>query len=164
MYRKIEYGEFTTHLWNGIIGINDPLFKKWLERIQPYLDGYELWIYGGVLEDWLTYDIDASLIGPLDPNKINHILREIVRVSFEFGLYPDIKYAFDGQLFRWSDWIASGETHQIKYAYYQPKMWVNDKLIEWGRLQNGLWVNERAWPMQKAIYSNHHYKDPIRIA
>ena len=164
MRKTIKYGDYTCHEWNGIIDLEDPLFKKWLDSIKPYLEGYELWIYGGVLEDWLAMDIDGSIIGPYDPEKINRVLDNIVRVSFEYGLFPDCKYAFDGKLFNWSDWRDRGLKTTIKYAYYRPEMKVNGKLIQWATLENGLWVAERTWPLNSTLYKQHSYKDPIRIA
>lgn len=163
MYRHIKYGDYECSQWNGIINLEDPLFQAWLGAIKPHLEGYELWIYGGVLEPWLSFDIDASLIGPLDSNKINRVLDNIIRVSFEYGLFPDIKYVFDGRLFHWSYWEATGRHTVCKYAYYKPEMIVNHKKIQWGRLENNLWVAERIWPMKKTLYKNHNYQDPIRI-
>ena len=164
MQKLIQYGDFTCSEWNGIINLSDPLFINWSNKIKPILQGYSLWIYGGVLEgEWLTFDIDGSLIGPYNPNKINEVLEDIVRISFEYGVFSDIKYAFDGKLFRWSDWRDRGERSTIKYAYYRPEMKVNGKLIQWGTLENGLWTSTREWPMNKAIHKNHNFKDPVKL-
>ena len=164
MKKKITYGDNTNDNWNGIIGLEDPLFVKWSKEIEKVLQGYSLWIYGGVLEEWLAMDIDGSLIGPYNPNKINQVLEDIVRISFEYGVFPDIKYAFDGKLFNWSDWKSTEIKQTIKYAYYRPNMFVNGKKIEWGTMENGLWVAERTWPMIGTLNKNHDYKDPIQIA
>lgn len=164
MKKSIIYGDYQCSQWNGVIGLNDPLFKVWLEAIKEYLDGYELWVYGGVIEDWLTFDLDATIIGPNDPKRINEVLDNIARVSFSYGLFPDIKYSIDGKLFNWSEWERTGEYTTCKYAYYRPSMIVDGKLIEWGTLENDLWVGTRIWPMKKAIHKDHTYKDPIQIA
>lgn len=163
MYKKITYGSYSNDKWNGITGLQDPLFKEWAKHIEPVLQGYELWIYGGVLEDWLAMDIDGSIIGPYDPDKINEVLHDIVRISFEYAVFPDIKYTFDGKLFNWSDWRDHGVKQTIKYAYYRPMMWVNDKLIEWGTHQDGLWTAERTWPINRTLNKNHNYKDPVKL-
>ena len=164
MKKSIIYGDYQCSQWNGVIGLNDPLFKVWLEAIKEYLDGYELWVYGGVIEDWLTFDLDATIIGPNDPKRINEVLENIVRVSFSYGLFPDIKYSIDSKLFNWSSWERTGEYTTCKYAYYRPSMIVDGKHIEWGTLENDLWVSTRVWPMKKAIHKDHTYKDPIQIA
>ena len=139
------------------------MFQAWFDRIKPFLIGYEFWIYGGVIEDWLTFDVDATIIGPNHPSHINWMLDNIVRVSFEYGIFPDIKYSIDGKLFTWSDWILTRKTVTCKYAYYQPHMRVNDKLIEWGTKEDGLWVQSRTWPMNKSIYKDHNFQDPLKL-
>ena len=164
MKKLIEYGDYSCAEWNGITHLEDPMFQKWLEKIRPILNGYELWVYGGILEDWLTFDIDATLIGPKDPQRINQILKDIVRISFEYGYFPDIKYSIDGKIFNWSHWEKTGEYTEIRYAYYQPSMTVNGKFIGWGYLEDDLWCGTRIWPMKKQIHKDHIYKDPIQIA
>ena len=164
MNKVIKYGKYKCSNWNGIISLEDPLFKSWFEKIKPYLVGYEFWVYGGVLEDWLTFDIDATIIGPNNPEHINWMLDNIVRVSFEYGLFPDIKYSIDGKLFKWSEWEATGEHVTCNYGYYQPSMEVNNTKIEWGDWEDGYWTASRSWPMRKTIYKDHNFKDPIQIA
>lgn len=164
MKKLVKYGDYSQDTWNGIIGLEDPIFKSWFEKIKPIVEGYELWIYGGILEDWLTYDIDATLIGPKDPIRVNQILNDIARISFEYGIYPDIKYSIDGKIFNWSHWELTGEYTEITYAYYKPEMWINGKHINWGEHRDGLWVGTRVWPMKKQIHKEHIYKDPIQIA
>ena len=164
MKKLIKYGDFECSELVGIISMDDPLFKAWWNKVKQYLDGYEFWIYGGVLENWLTYDIDATIIGPNDPNRINFMLENIVRISFEYSIFPDIKYSIDGKLFKWSEWMDTGETVLCSYDYYKPNMFISNKGVYWGSLKNGLWVADRLWPLQKTIQKNHNYKDPIRIA
>lgn len=161
MEKSIKYGEYYNNNWNTIKGLEDPLFKEWYTRVKEYLSGYELWIYGGVLEGWETTDIDGSILGPLDPDHINWMLANIVRVSFELGVFPDIKYSIDNKLFNWSQYMKTQETVECQYSYYRPYMEINGKLVEWGSLKNYMWCANRIWPMNKAIRRNHEYKDPI---
>ena len=165
MKKSINYGSYSRNEWNGVVDVNDPLFKQWKKAVLPVLQDYELWIYGGVLEpEWLSYDIDGSIIGPYDPVKINQVLEDIVRISFEYGIFPDIKYTFDGKLFNWSDWRDHGNKQTIKYAYYKGMMWVNNKLIEWGTSEDGLWTASRTWPMIGTLNKNHNYSDPVKLS
>lgn len=163
MILELKYGDFECNKWTPIIGIEDIRFRHWAERIRPYLVGYELWVYGGILEGWETNDIDGSIIGPYNPNHINWMLENICRITLEEGLFPDIKYSIDGKLFKWSDWSVSRETVTCKYAYYRPNMVWNGKSIEWGSNEDGLWVSERIWPMKKQMYNMHNYKDPVKL-
>lgn len=163
MTKTIKYGDYVCTKWSTVSSIFDPTFDLWIQAVRPYLDGYELWVYGGVLEGWATDDIDGTIIGPYDSIHINWMLDNIVRVSLEMQLFPDIKYSLDGKLFRWSEWSATRKPVTCKYAYYKPELTLNNKLITWGTEENDLWVAERVWPMKKQLYSGHHYKDPILI-
>ena len=82
-----------------IYTLNDPNFKLWLNTIKEMdWQGYELWIYGGILDKPVTRDIDASLIGPWDPDKIRLLLYGMYQTAFELQLMPDIKYQTREQL------------------------------------------------------------------
>ena len=171
MKRLIEYGDYSCAEWNGIINLEDPLFKAWFKSVKPYLIGYEFWIYGGVLDEHLTFDIDASIIGPYNPQHINWMLDNIVRISFEYGVFPDIKYSLTDTLeWRWSEWKSTGKKKTCKYAFYKPTSVVDGVLIDNGRftLENGLWISYITWPINKTLYYNKkdgkEYKDPIQIA
>lgn len=160
---QLQYGDFECSKWRPITGITDIRFRDWAERIRHYLDGYELWIYGGIIEGWETNDIDGSIIGPYNPSHINWMLDNIARVTLEEGLFPDIKYSIDGKLFTWSDWERTREPVTCKYAYYRPNMVLNGKSIEWGSNEDGLWVAERRWPMLKQLHKGHKYQDPVKL-
>lgn len=163
MNKTIRYGDYVRHSWNTINGTDDPLFKTWSYAVEQVLEGYELWIYGGVLEGWETADIDASLIGPQDAEKINRVLDNIVRISFNLGIFPDVKYAFYGNLFKWSNWVKYKAGPSLKHAYYKPGMWVNEARLRWGTREDGLWVVEKEFPSNKMINKNHNYSDPVRL-
>lgn len=163
MVVDLRYGDFRCDRWQTVKGVDDPILDRWIEAIRPYLVGYELWIYGGVLEGWDTNDIDGTIKGPHNPLHINWMLENIARITLEEGLFPDIKYSMDGNMFLWSEWLESREYVTCKYAYYKPYMLYNKRLITWGTLQDGLWVANRTWPLKKQEFSGHNYKDPIRI-
>ena len=161
--RHVHYGMYHNNKWQGLIGVTDPLFIKWCQVIKPLLLNYELWIYGGILEGWETFDIDGSLIGPHNPKVINQILENVIGASYELQIFPDIKYAFDGKLFNWSDYMASGKRLTIKYAHYQPEITINDTVISYGTFENDLWVAERTWPLNKTIKKNHNFSDCLKL-
>lgn len=161
--RDIHYGMYHNNKWLGLVGVTDPLFIRWCEVIKPLLLDYELWIYGGILEGWETFDIDGSIIGPHNPKVINQILQNVIEASYELQIFPDIKYAFDNKLFNWSDYMATGKRVTIKYAHYQPEITVNGKVFKYGTLENELWVAERTWPLTKTINKNHNFSDSLKL-
>lgn len=92
-----------------IYTLNDPNFKLWLNTIKEMdWQGYELWIYGGILDKPVTRDIDASLIGPWDPDKIRLLLDGMYHAAFELQIEPDIKYQTQDQLINPDSSLESG--------------------------------------------------------
>ena len=92
---NIKFHTFEADTWYGIDGPNHPLFKELHSRILnevPYLDEFQLYAIGGVLEDWVSWDIDLALIGEYQPIKIREIFEEIMRISFDMNLYVDVHY------------------------------------------------------------------------
>ena len=163
MNKTIKYGDYTCSKFKPMLGTNDPRFLSWCDEVAPYLEGYSLYVYGGILENWETYDIDGTLAGPFDPVRVNDILKNIVRISFEHSIFPDIKYNKEGKLFTWSEYEKTKEPVTIEYAYYQPSMIVNGKFIEWGICKESLWTASRTWPLKKTIFKKHIYSDPLKL-
>ena len=163
MNKSIEYGKYSCNKFIPMIGIKDSRFLSWCDAVSPHLEGYSLWIYGGILEGWPTLDIDGTLLGPHDPKRINDILENIVRISFEHSIFPDVKFSKDSKLFTWSEYEKTKEPVTIEYAYYKPSMIVDGKHIQWGIRKESLWMASRTWPMKKAIFKKHRYSDPMKL-
>lgn len=153
-----EYGDYKCEKFKQLDGINDPLFVEWLRQIKELdWDGYQLWIYGGILE-WPTYDIDGSVLGGRDSARINYLLDNIVRISFALDINPDIKYSFNG--------LYDPNLHEkkcINYAFYRGHKYVDGQLIEWTKEKHDdLWQRSRCWPLGKQK-KDWQYKSPIQI-
>ena len=90
-------------------GLEDERFKIWLSRSGD-LDwtDYELWVYGGILDKPITKDLDASLIGPWDPDRIRLLLDGMYQAAFELQIEPDIKYQTREQLMHPNSPLLSG--------------------------------------------------------
>lgn len=79
--------------FRSIRTLDDPQFNFWLTQVKAMdWQDYELWIYGGILKKPITRDIDASLVGPWDPDKIRQLLDGMYMAAFGLQLMPDIKY------------------------------------------------------------------------
>ena len=96
---QITHGEYSNNEWYGIGGIENPIYKLIIARILTeieFLDEYELFVHGGILEDWITWDIDFYMTGPYDPVKIKSILSTISKIGFEEQLICDPSYQQGG--------------------------------------------------------------------
>ncbi len=76
-----------------IHGLNDPYVREWLERLYLIDWGdYRLWLYGGILDKTHTRDLDGSIIGPWEPQKLRQLLDICYKEAFDLKLMPDIKW------------------------------------------------------------------------
>lgn len=63
----IEFGKYKSDSWNGIDSFENEIFQTFLQEVKskPELfDQHELYLTGGVLEDWITWDVDLAITGP----------------------------------------------------------------------------------------------------
>ena len=63
---RINYHTYTENNWVAIDNIDHPLFKILVKRIKEKLsadNNYQIYIVGGLLEDWLSWDLDFVVCG-----------------------------------------------------------------------------------------------------
>ena len=92
---EVEYHTYKQKGWIGIGGIGHPMFKAIVSRIlseSKYISEYKLYVVGGILEEWVSWDIDFAIIGDYDPIKIKEIFEVITKISFEFHIFTDCHY------------------------------------------------------------------------
>ena len=157
--RHIIYGNYIQDSWHPLRGIEDPKTIEFIEKIKE-LDwsDYKLFVYGGILvDDYTTYDIDGTIMGPRDTDRIRYLLASITEIGFEMGVYPDIKWAED----LYDPTIDSTKT--INYAHYRGYKFIDDRFLKYATLNNGLWERERTWPMMKSQINGLVYKSPLQI-
>jgi hypothetical protein len=154
MIKHIKYGAYEC-MSQPIRGLEDELTQDLLNAIKQ-LDwtDYELWTHGSILGTALANDIDFTIIGPRDNQRISELLEGCVRLGYERNIQTDTKYLVEGQLYDWK----CGESQCNIEAHYRPEIWINGTTYKYGTLVDGLWLTERYWPMTKeAPYS------PLRL-
>ena len=162
MIKHIEYGDYEQLNWNSLEGLDDPLLIKFIDRLKELNWGsYNLFLYGGIIEGWETFDVDGSIIGPRNPAHINYLLDNITRIGFEMGIYPDIKWAT--RLFDWQDYIIDKKPQTIEYANYRGTRISSGRLLEYATLVDGLYMSTKTWPLTKTLNKNHNYSSPLKL-
>lgn len=92
---EVEYHTYKQRGWLAVGGIGHPLFKAMISRIlseSKYISEYKLYVVGGILEEWVSWDIDFAITGKYDPIKIKEIFETITKISFEMRLFTDCHY------------------------------------------------------------------------
>ena len=113
-----------------ITSLDDARFITWLDQIkQMDWSDYELWIYGGILHKPITRDLDASLVGPWNPEKIRLLLDGMYLAALDQQIEPDIKYQTKEQLIKPDSSLESG--------YPPSRIHVGRKSFVCGKLGDG---------------------------
>lgn len=167
----IEFGKYKSDTWYGIDTFENERFQAFLEEVKskPELfDQHELYLTGGILEDWITWDVDLAITGPYIPSKILSAMTWITHLGFKHGIYPDVVYV--DELFDLHEWQKdSSEASVEKWVYILSDSFVRDgvkKDMSGGEWQDGLYRNRLTFPYQNnidAIAEGHLYKKALRV-
>ena len=166
----IQFGDLLGFKWYGFDDYNHSQVQANIKEVisRPELfKGFELYITGGILEGWLTWDIDWAIVGPYQPQKIKKIFKWIIEIGFEHNIYPDVTYA--KKLFDLHDW-QNGGVCEDRWIYRQSDTFVKEGVRQ--DLSNYIKVEDdfyKYWctcPFDKNIEMNskgYRYKKPIRV-
>lgn len=146
MIKHIKYGEWEC-MSLPLAGLDSPIVKELLDRIRE-LDwtDYELWTHGSILGESTANDIDLTIIGPRDVQRVSQLLEGCVRLGYQRNIQTDVKYLVEGHLYD----AVDGHPQCNIEAHYQPEIWINGTTYKYGTLVDGLWCSERYWPMAKS--------------
>ena len=167
---SIQFHRFSANNWFGIGGPNHPLFKTLITRINnevPFLDEFELFAIGGILEDWISWDIDLALIGEYQPEKIKTIFEKIYEISFDLHIFVDLHY----QCKLWRvDKYSMGENNQEEIeCWHLSNSFTRDNnttLYDEFQYVDGLYKTTIKYPMPKHIEKvtgGYVYHSPIKL-
>tara|TARA_R110000823_G_scaffold187834_1_gene319965 strand:- start:250 stop:858 length:609 start_codon:yes stop_codon:yes gene_type:complete len=187
----MKYHTFANDTWYGVGGIENHICQLILARIKDeveFLDEYELFVHGGILENWLTWDMDLYFIGPYEPEKIKSILSAITKIGFDEQLFCDVSYR-QGGLFDHYD-ISKEDKSKCYFSrhleiiremrakgiateiYYLSNYCIlEDEVVEltYTELPNGLFrkgskTNTESWAKhEERLSTGHKYKWPLKI-
>ena len=132
-------------------------------------EDFELYVTGGLLEPWLSWDIDFVLTGPYKPDKIYKILKLINDLSFyKYKIYSDTVYTKKTYwLYEYQNGIPPIRTWHYEMSNYFRRDWnVAPIMKNYEKVECGLWRSIDEFPKQKnldLIESGHIYQPPVRI-
>lgn len=167
---NITLGPYSADKWYGINDLNHPKNQIIIEQIlmkPELLEGFEIYVVGGILEGWLTWDIDLAIIGPYEPKKIKKIMHHMCSIGFENGIYPDVTYA--DKVFDLHDWQKTGHCDS-RWLYRLSNYFSKDGEIfnmkNYQVTDEGLFKYFSMCPLPKNVEKDadgHKYKKPVRI-
>jgi len=155
--QEIEYGRFKNSEWKTLNGLES--VESTIQRCKQEIDwtGYQLWAHGAILNGTDTYDIDMTIMGPMDPKRIRVILETLVRIGFEEKTFIDVKYSVSNELYD----PNTDTPKEILFACYRGRITVNGTTFEYSKLVDGLYLKSTKYPMNKM--KGKTYKSPHQI-
>jgi len=167
----IEYGPYSQKFWYGLGSEKNPIWK-WIQyRIQketPNQDIFDIYVLGGLLEEWITWDGDIFLFGPYAPDKIKETIHTIVKIGFEEHFYLDVTYQNKmWPIHKPNEWVRDEQygVCEISNHFINKETGVtsNPDIYEY---KDGLYQRVQILPYKKH-WDNHltgyTYKEPIKI-
>ena len=170
--KRITYGKLTGVRWTSIKGMDDEIFQQFIYFLNniEWNDEYSVYVVGGVIEGWETWDIDMALVGPYRPPVIHKYFDIINTLCFTLGVYPDLKYfPSEDDMFKFEDWIdGNQEMETLKVFEWSDYFACNGerrKLV--GEWVDGLFVREVNAPFARQLEKYYNEgrvcKNPIKI-
>ena len=165
----ITYGNYSNDTWYSVGGWNHPRFKAYLKEVKalPNLfEGFNLYVTGGLLEDWHSWDIDWVLTGPYEPEKIKMAMQWITMLGFKHKLYPDIHYS--KEIFSLYDWQNNG-TEYSDWLYELSNVFIKNGLksdTSFMEPIDGMYRRWNNYPFEKNIKKHtegYKYSKPVQI-
>lgn len=117
---EFTYGPYTAKNWFSVGGPEHPLFKTLISRMEneiPELKHFKTYVNGGLLEDWMSWDVDITITGEYQPKFLNLIFTKTLEISFDLHLWVDINY----QEVMWRpDLMRSDDLNEMSAWCYEP--------------------------------------------
>jgi hypothetical protein len=142
-------------------------FEKWKQEFLsiPESDGYEVWLCGGFLEEWDSWDIDIILFGPYDLDKIQSLLYKGMDIGItKYNMFVDMAYYISPKCY--DDWKLFPKTQEIKKITLGHKLTENGKIISYSPqarpITSGLFVRSDIYPKEGQLDRVYKQK-PIRL-
>ena len=139
------------------------LFESWKQDFLslPNVDKYKVWLCGGFINDWKTFDIDILLT-----NKPNYKeLKELLIKGFELGIKHNVLVDIAHSNVEPSH-FNKGEIEEIEKIYYGKEVQRGNRIIFCAKdeqfIYEDLYKIKKSYPTKKQKERNYKVK-PMRI-
>ena len=167
---NIVYGKYSGNTWIAVDGFEDPIFQENLQSVKskPELfEGFNLYVIGGLLEDWKSWDVDWVLTGPYDPTRIKAALDWITKCGFDHHIWPDASYLTE--IFDIRAWQDGEIESKEDWLYHLFNFFTKDGLqqdLSYFESIDGFYRNLNPFPTQKNLEKHeqgYKYHHPVQI-
>ena len=166
----IEYGKYSGTHWYGLQSEKNPIWKWIQHRIikeTPNQDIFDIYLSGGLIEEWITWDADIFIFGPYDPPKIYETLDTITRIGFEEHLWIDVAYQDRiWDIHNSDNWIRDEQFGECRLSNHWSKNGKVDTSLYKYEYRHGLYQKVKVLPFPKHwdnLEKGYTYKSPIKL-
>jgi hypothetical protein len=167
---EYTYGPYGAVNWYSIGGPEHPMFKTLLTRIEnevPEIKQFKTYVNGGLLEDWMSWDIDITLTGEYRPALLKTIFEKVLTISFEMHLWVDLRY----QEVLWRPDLMTEDDYQPMKAWcYELHNYFSkdgeETILDFYEPVDGLYRRLNVYPFKKhveRIEKGYIYQPPIEL-
>ena len=142
-------------------------FNKWKQEYLelPEIKDYEVWLSGGFLEKWDTWDIDITLIGPYRPKEIKHLLYTGIDLGIKkYNMFVDITYQVTPKYIQ--KFCENMSPNIVKKIALGNLLSQNNKVLSFSpygrRINSELSVRYDIYPKEKHL-TKKYKNNPIRL-
>ena len=169
-YGEYTYGPYKNQNWYSIGGPEHPIFKYLVQRIEnevPEIKNFKTYVNGGILEEWMSWDIDITITGKYQPNLIKTVFKKVHEICFDLHIWVDIRYQEE----MWRPDLMTTDNHNKMecWCYEECNNYSRDGDLvvnETCESIDGLYRNWHIYPFQKHIdrlNEGYIYQPPIEL-
>jgi hypothetical protein len=128
--RDVQWGEFHRKDWYAPGGVEHPLSKQIITEIQNnkhLFEGRQVWIGGGLLQPWYSWDIDLFIEGEWSEGA-KQMLEWCAGLGFYYGVFIDVKLVT-----KYADvrlWQDTRDIVKFKSYIHSPEIYIEGKQSE----------------------------------
>jgi hypothetical protein len=165
-----SYGTFSAKNWFSIGGPEHPIFKTLVLRIEnevPEIKNFRTYVNGGLLEDWMSWDIDMTITGEYQPELIKSIFEKVLSIAFDLHIWVDLRY----QEVLWRPDLMTDDDYQHMgaWCYELHNYFSRDKkltVLDFYEPIDGIYRRWNEYPFDKHIEklkNDYIYQPPIEL-
>ena len=154
-----KIGDIQTE-WENFVYPTQELFENWKEEFLnlPSINNYNVWLCGGFINDWDTFDIDITLTNKPNYSELRELLIQGFKIGIKHNVLVDIAHC-DVE----PTHFFKGEVEKIHYG----KKVVKGKWTLWSskdedNVYEDLYKTKKSYPRKKQKERNYKVK-PMRI-
>lgn len=167
---EFSYGTFSAENWFSIGGPEHPIFKTLIKRIDyevPEIKNFKTYVNGGLLEEWMSWDIDITITGEYQPEFIKIVFEKVLSIAFDLHIWVDLRYQ---ETFWRPDYMTTTNFNKMEcWCYELFNYFSRDGVVEhldFYESVDGIYRRWNEYPFEKhleKLKNGYIYQPPLEL-